>query len=317
MKLGCSTRLPAQCFYGDCESLKKKAGKGEHSPNFKQIVRKGSYFRSSDSKRIARFKCLVCIRTFSQASSSICFRQKKRRINEDLRKLLVSGVSERRAAKILRTTRKTVVRKSIFLGMKAVQANKSFVKAIAKDHPILEVQFDEMEAFERSKCLPVSIPLIVESETRRVLGVRVCSMPAKGHLADISRKKYGSRKDERSETANELFADLKPFISPSAVIKTDQNPKYPSWILPHFPQARHIAFKGRRGCVVGQGELKRGGFDPLFSLNHTAAMLRANINRLFRRTWCTTKKKERLALHIALFVEEHNRVITSKLSQLR
>ncbi len=32
----------------------------------------------------------------------------------------------------------------------------------------------------------------------------------------------------------------------------------------------------------------------------TLAMLRANINRLVRRTWCTTKKPERLAAHIWL-----------------
>ena len=76
-----------------------------------------------------------------------------------------------------------------------------------------------------------------------------------------------------------------------------------------FPEATHWTTRGRRGCVVGQGELKAGGFDPLFSLNHSFAMLRANINRLFRRTWNTTKKPERLALHIALYVLYHNWVL--------
>jgi hypothetical protein len=61
---------------------------------------------------------------------------------------------------------------------------------------------------------------------------------------------------------------------------------------------------------VGQGELKSGGFDPLFSFNHTAAMLRANINRLVRKTWCTTKRIDRLEAHIALYVQFHNRELT-------
>jgi hypothetical protein len=38
-------------------------------------------------------------------------------------------------------------------------------------------------------------------------------------------------------------------------------------------------------------------------------MLRANINRLFRRTWCTTKKPERLEQHLAVYMDFHNRVL--------
>jgi hypothetical protein len=91
----------------------------------------------------------------------------------------------------------------------------------------------------------------------------------------------------------------------NVVIKSDENPHYPPLIRGIFPRGEHLRYKGRRGCVVGQGELKRGGFDPLFSLNHTAAMFRANVNRLFRRTWCTTKKRESLAAHLALYAIHH------------
>jgi len=65
-----------------------------------------------------------------------------------------------------------------------------------------------------------------------------------------------------------------------------------------------------RGCVAGQGELKKIGFDPLFSLNHTYAMMRANINRLFRRTWNTTKDPRKLRDHIDLYVWYHNSELT-------
>ena len=58
--------------------------------------------------------------------------------------------------------------------------------------------------------------------------------------------------------------------------------------------------------MTGQGELKKVVYDPIFSLNHTCAMLRANINRLVRKTWCTTKKPERLAMHITLYALYHN-----------
>jgi hypothetical protein len=93
-------------------------------------------------------------------------------------------------------------------------------------------------------------------------------------------------------------------------ITTDENPKYPGWLRSVFPEATHETHKGRRGCRTGQGELKKIGFDPLFGLNHTAAMIRANVNRMFRRTWCTTKRPARLALHLELYVFYHNTVLT-------
>jgi hypothetical protein len=172
--------------------------------------------------------------------------------------------------------------------------------------PLDAIQFDEMESSERSKCLPLSIPLAVDPKTRRILSFRVGKMPAKGPLARISRKKYGPREDQRPAIAHSLFTEVKPIISPRALITTDQNPRYPVWLKPHFPQATHRTVKGQRGCVVGQGELKKTVFDPLFALNHTCAMLRANINRLVRRTWCTTKRADRLDAHIELYVHFHN-----------
>ena len=57
---------------------------------------------------------------------------------------------------------------------------------------------------------------------------------------------------------------------------------------------------------VGQGELKKTAFDPIFSINHTFAMMRANISRLIRKTWNTTKKVESLINHLHIYVWMHN-----------
>ncbi|MFW7381958.1 MAG: hypothetical protein ACOH5I_24335 [Oligoflexus sp.] len=92
----------------------------------------------------------------------------------------------------------------------------------------------------------------------------------------------------------------------SVCIKSDESQHYPQPIKSFFPQARHQSYKGRRACVVGQGELKRGGFDPLFSLNHTYAMIRDNLKRLSRRTWATTKRPDRLQDLLFLYAYFHN-----------
>lgn len=221
--------------------------------------------------------------------------------------LYVSGVSQRRSAILLGTNRKTVVRKFIFLGLLCVR----LIELTRKDFPeSSEVEFDDLETFEHSKLKPLSVTMVVESKSRRILGFRVSRMPAKGLLVTKSLKKYGYRKDERGANRKALFKELRPFIAKDASIKSDQSPHYPSDVREIFPEATHSTTKGRRGCVVGQGELKSGGFDPLFSLNHTFAMMRANINRLYRRTWNTTKKPERLGLHIAMYAIMHNFKLT-------
>ncbi|MFK7856570.1 MAG: hypothetical protein AB8B79_20815 [Granulosicoccus sp.] len=38
-------------------------------------------------------------------------------------------------------------------------------------------------------------------------------------------------------------------------------------------------------------------------MNHSFANIRAKVNRLNRRTWCTTKLPERLADHIDIYID--------------
>ena len=213
-------------------------------------------------------------------------------------------MSLRRCARNLNLHRTTVVRKFRFLAQRA-RLNQGKFLAKFKEQKISEVIFDEMETFERSKMLPVSIALAVTKD-REILFTEVAQMPAKGLLAAKSRKKYGHRADGRPKALRAMFESLKTVTSPNALFKSDQNPSYPAPLFAGFPDCRHETTKGGRSCVVGQGELKKLVWDPIFSLNHTAAMLRANMNRLFRKTWCTTKNLQGLRDHLDLYTEFHN-----------
>ena len=279
------------------------------SPKTTGIVRKGSYFRRSDGQWIPRYRCRSCGKSFSSGTRLACYRQKKRKLNHPLQLLLNSGVSQRRAAILLRVTRKTVVRKFRFLAEQARLEHEQWLKTL-EPRSLRSVQFDDLETSEHTKCKPLSVALAVEPRSRKILGFQVSSMPAKGHLSRVAFRKYGPREDRRSEGWNTLFESLKPVVSPTAVWLSDENPHYPRHRRRHHPGASHRTTPGRRGCIAGQGELKKIGFDPLFSLNHTCAMLRANLNRLFRRTWCTTKTRQGLIDHLSLYVSYHNRALT-------
>jgi hypothetical protein len=277
--------------------------------DFRNRVRRSGFFRRKcDGAKLVRYLC-SCKRSFSTATFDACFRQRKRHLNFIIAEHLASSNSQRRTAKLLRINKNTVTKKFKFLGPFAYQT----LHRLNSEHPKSQIiEFDDQETFEHSKLKPLSITLAVQSKSRRILGFAVSQMPAKGHLARLSRKKYGVRIDERYQGRSTLFSSLKYYVDDGAVIKSDQNPHYLETVRRFFPNAKYETYKGQRGSTTGQGELKKIRWDPLFSLNHTCAKIRADVNRLFRKTWCTTKKKDQLGIHLALFAVYHNLSLEKK-----
>lgn len=276
-----------------------------HCPSL-QFRKNGTYFRPSDGKRVQRWTCKRCKLHLSSSTFQSAYRQNKRRVNPQVYKLLSSGVSLRRIALLLNIHRTTVSRKLTFLARIARERQKHALKGRPK---VQKVQFDDLITLEHTQCKPLAISLAVEAPTRRLLGFEVSRIPASGPLAEIARRKYGPRPNERPRGLRKLFQTIQGVVDKGVSFQSDEDPLYPSLLQRVFPKALHQRYPGGRGCVTGQGELKKLRFDPLFSLNHTCAMLRANINRLFRRTWCTTKRKERLEDHLAVYMDFHNRIL--------
>ena len=265
------------------------------------VIRKGFYARGK--RRIQRYFCKECRRYFSDQTTAASFREKKAHLNQSVFRLLCSGVSQRETAYILGTQPRTIARKLVRLARVATrrQGDDLAQRPLKKT-----IVFDEMETFEHTKCKPLSIAVAVEEGSRRIIAMEVARMPAKGRLSAISRKRYGHRRDDRPAALRRLLTVIKRTAGEDITLKSDESPRYPKYVGEVLPRASHVTYKGRRGCVVGQGELKRGGHDPLFSLNHTCAMARDRIKRLSRRTWCTTKRPDRLQCLLRLMTYFHN-----------
>lgn len=264
----------------------------------------GTFFRKSDSKTIKRWRCSACRHGFSQATLSTCYRQHKRRINPVVRKLFVSGVSQRRMCLILNVTRKTIKRKLAFLGIESKQRNQNLIKTIAQEE-LRHIQMDELITYEHTKLKPVSLS-VATTKSRLILAGEICRIPAFGHLAKLSRAKYGKRPNEIRATLNRFMEQLSAILPEHGRIDSDEHHLYPDVIKRHLPHWQHRRYKSKRSSSAGLGELKLRGYDPLFSINHTLAMLRANMNRLFRRSWNTTKCLESFMHHFWIYVDFHN-----------
>lgn len=274
------------------------------------IIRDGTFRRLEDSKTIQRYRCKSCSTRFSNATFSTTYRQKRRRVNSKLLQLLASGISMRRSAILLNVNRKTIERKLPYLAaLCRIRNRKRLLKFKGRIH---NIQIDDLITKENSKLKPLSVSIAVDENRRIILGAEVSKIPAFGHLAKIAIKKYGTRKDEHLEGLTRLFQIISPLVTSEVLIKSDEHQRYPGFISAYLPKAKHLSFKSERGCVAGQGELKKTIFDPLFIVNHTCAVLRANINRLIRKTWCTTKDPMRLKDHLDVFIYFYNDQLLKK-----
>ena len=280
-----------------------------HCPhcNSVEIRKKNFYFIKHSRSRVRRYLCLACKRSFSSRTLSSTYQQKKPFLNQPIFEYLSSGNTQRRTARLLRCTRATVARKLIWL-------SQISDKGIFSESDYSHIQIDELETIEHTKLKPLTIPICV-SHNYKILGLTVGKIKAKGHLADISVKKYGPREDQRAQALTELFQGLKKeFVPPPLTITTDGHPLYPGLVKKFFPESKHIVVNSRdhlkkKRELIYTAERKKI-FDPMFALNQRCAMLRSDIRRLTRRSWCTTKKIENLRHHLELYRAYNNLQLT-------
>ncbi len=279
----------------------------------KNAHRHGFFKRKSDSQIVQRYRCKTCGQSFSAATHSVLRWQKKRHINQPLLEKLATNATLESSARFFRVNPKTVAKKLAFLGH---ICRKKLAEEVVKYGSITTIQFDELQTIHHTKCKPLSVAMAVSKKERKILGFEVSIMPATGYLSDISRKKYGKRPDNRRKGMRTLFERLASHLRPTIAISSDECTYYAPIVRQCFPQATYVQYKGKKGSVAGQGELKKTRFDPIFSINHTFAMLRAGISRLIRRTWNTTKKISALEDHLSIYAWYHNNRSTPDLVTL-
>ena len=221
-------------------------------------------------------------------------------LNKTIAQRIVEGNSLRSISRSEGLTYYNTYKKFLWL-KKVVNFHKKSTVMHAK-----ELQFDEVETIEHTKCKPANIVLVV-NEKYQILAARVAVMPAKGRLAEFSLKKYGPRINQRAEKLQEAFLEVKSFlVTPAAEIRSDAHPAYKKIVRQFFPETPYLQFSARAKKMKHQERMHENNhkhkYDPLFSVNHLSGRLRDRVKRLVRRNWCTTKKLENLQLCLDLYV---------------
>ena len=203
-------------------------------------------------------------------------------------------------ARTLRISKNTVEAKFLWI--------HQYISSLKITNPVElgQLYFDELETIEHTKLKPLSVLLFVD-EGYKIIKSQVAVAPPKGRLAKVSYDKYGPRKDEREDILKQCFTELKG-LRPQE-IRSDAKPSYRKYVQEFFPGVEHKVFnrseKERHRDRLHE-KYQKQTYDPMFVLNQRCAKLRANIRRLTRRSWCTTKLKENLQKHLEIYCFYNN-----------
>jgi transposase-like protein len=289
--------LPQFCPYPDCTS---RTG----DPFLWH--REGSYLRQTDGRRVTRFRCRTCSRRFSSQTFRLDFRQQKPHVNPAVLACLVSKVTFRQAARVLRIDRKTVHRRLRTFGPSLHEFHQTILRRARGSGGLFgSFSLDELETYEHNRRLrPLTMPVLIHRPTRFVLHLEVGRLPARGGLSgpDALRKQaQGPRPSESRETVSRCLAVLKEVHDPNELVQfvSDQKRSYRTLLRETFP--------GRIGSHVQvPSKDVRNVANPLFSINHTPAPLRDPVSRLVRRTWAASKRAAQLVHHARVWVAWRN-----------
>ena len=267
--------------------------------------RSGSYLRAADGRRVPRFLCRACGRRFSAQSFRLDFRLQKPHLNVPILHYLVSKVTHRQTARVLRCDRKTVHRRLSLYARALDELHQFFLRRARRQGGLRGVfSLDELETFEQNRRLkPVTVPVLIHRDTRFVVHLETGQLPARGRRSaadEAKKRRMGPRPSESAQVVDRCFAKLKEVHRRSDGLQliTDGKRTY-------GPIARrHFGVRWSHARVPS--EAPRGVTSPMFPINHTLASLRDNVSRLVRRSWGASKLKENLTKHARVWLAWRN-----------
>ena len=163
--------------------------------------------------------------------------------------------------------------------------------------------FDELETFESRRSIrPLSVPWLVEAQSRFVIWAESAPIRAKGKMtkrriraieADAAR--FGPRPDTSRRACERTLRRGAEMLAEASWVEIDTDEKST------YPKLIRQAFKGHP-LIHGKTNSKRprDTWNRLFPVNHEEAMGRDLMGRLRRESWLVSKRRRWLdvALHV-------------------
>ena len=278
---------------------------GNPLPRF--YIRRGSYRASCRPEPVPRFQCRSCRHNFSRQSFRLDYRDRRPDCNVRLFELLISGCGLRQSGRMVRLSPHGVQHKFRKVARAMRQLNRNLLRRLpgAGHRTFL---FDEIETFEHSSILRLTVPVLIERKSLAVLAVGVGPIrrvPRRGSRRQrwLSRHElnHGRRSDRSRACVRRVLGRLRRLWGQRrGLLQTDQKALYGALLRRMWPETPAMAHE------TTPSRLPRTVCNPLFPINLTDTMLRDNNGRLRRRSWLASKKARHLRDQLELYVAYRN-----------
>ena len=232
------------------------------------IKKFGKVKTRKQSKKIQRFKCNDCKKTFTRRNFLAEYREKKPELN----KFIIKGYTEGRAlGRINNCDYRTSVRKFIKYSKIAMSQNRK--KLMSNNSKCRIIQIDEMHTWIEKRELKLYIALAV-SGYGQILSFRSGA--------------------DRHKIFNEMLEDIRSFVNDQTIFFCDDDKMYIPILYKKYPNNDYLNMKGREA-------------DPyLQHLNFTCALVRNRLSRMNRKSWSFNRSNDRLQLNLELLKSSFN-----------
>lgn len=150
----------------------------------------GSYLRG-DGRRVRRFRCSTCRRTFSKQSFAVSYFLKRPELVEPVAAGIVAGAAHRQIARSLGCAPSTVTRLAARLGRHALLLQVLALEHLHEDSE--ESVLDHVEAFEGSQDEPFAVATLVGRESWFCYGLEGCTHERTGRRSAHQQARRATR----------------------------------------------------------------------------------------------------------------------------
>ncbi|MFO1078815.1 MAG: hypothetical protein U1E73_13920 [Planctomycetota bacterium] len=275
------------------------------APKDRFFWRHGSYRAGCRDAPVPRFRCRACRRGFSSQTFRHDRGDRRPECNEEVFRLLTSGVGLRQCGRLLKLRVFAVQRKLRKIGSTCDQLHRNLCRLLPVDRVYL---FDEEETYETASIRPLTMPVLIERTTWFVVAFAAAPIrrlaplgTARRDWQDDDEKDRGMRRDRSKAAVYWVLRRLR-HLAPNGplLLQTDEKTTYPWLIRLNFgTRAEHHATSSKDPRTVR---------NALFPINTTMAMTRDNNGRLRRQSWLVTKRRKCLIEQMHLFTVYRNYV---------
>jgi len=285
---------PPHCPNPDCRYHKEL----QKEWRYKKI---GFYIRQSVPRRIQRFTCLSCHRSFSTQTFSTTYWQKRPDLDHVLFTKTTGCMSNRQIARDLGVSPETINRHLARLGRHCLLFHARMMKT---GPPTSQIVIDGFVTFEWSQYFPFHHHLAVEKETDFFLYFTDSEVRRSGRMTQRQKnrreeleKRYG-RPDPGS-----VQRDVAELLSvtvggqPEATVHSDEHRAYPRAMRIAGITGRHEVTSSRK---------HRGNRNPLWEVNLLDLLIRHGGANHKRETIAWSKRRQGSAERLAIFLVWRN-----------